>query len=65
MANNNVPAGSRINYEDDIVAVYNEKGELVEKGLFDYSCYKEEHAKWDEKAGNYILPHGYRMVCLS
>ena len=65
---NKVPAGSRIRYEDDVVAVYDERGALVEKGLLDYSLYKEgfnKEARWDEAAGNYLLPSsGYRIVGL-
>ena len=60
-----IPHGKRINYEDDIVVVYNEKNEIVEKGMVDYSAYKDEPYTWNEKGGYYDLPHGYKMVCVA
>ena len=60
-----IPHGKRINYDDDIVVVYNEKNEIVEKGMVDYSAYKDEPYTWNEKGGYYDLPHGYKMVCVA
>ena len=65
MAKNRIPHGKRINYEDDVIVVYNEKNEIVEKGLVDYSAYKDEPYTWNEKGGYYDLPHGYKMVCVA
>ena len=61
----NIPRGKRIDYEDDIVVVYNEKNEVVEKGMVDYSAYKDEPYKWNENGGYYDLPHNYKMVCIA
>ena len=62
---NKVPGGNRIHFEDDLIEVYNEKGERVESGLYDYSVYRREERKWNEKDQNYDLPHGYKMVGLT
>lgn len=59
-----IPHGKRINYEDDLIMVYNEKNEVVEKGIVDYSVYKDEPYTWNEAGGYYDLPHGYKMVCV-
>ena len=61
-----IPHGKEINYEDDLIAVYNEKGEVVEKGIVDYSAYKDEPYEWNEKGGYYELVNlpGYKMVCV-
>ena len=65
MAKSKIPHGKRINYEDDVIVVYNEKNEIVEKGIVDYSAYKDEPYTWNEKGGYYDLPHGYKMVCVA
>lgn len=61
-----VPKGRRLNYDDDIVTVYDEKGKKVSEGMWDYSPYNNDETyetmKWDDTAKNYKLAHGYRMV---
>ena len=57
-----VPSGKRINYDDDIVAVYDDKGKKVYEGMLDYSPYQLDDSKWNEKDKNYDLPKGYKMV---
>lgn len=57
-----VPSGHRIQYEDDLVEVYDDKGKKVYSGLFDYCDYKDENYKWNETDKNYDLPHGYKLV---
>lgn len=57
-----VPKGGRLNYDDDIVAVYDAQGKEVERGIYDESAYKGEDMKWNERDGNYDLRYGYKMV---
>ena len=57
-----VPRGGHLNYDDDEVAVYDDKGREVERGIYDYSAYKGENMRWNERDGNYDLRHGYKMV---
>ena len=60
-----VPKGKRINYDDDIVEVYDNKGKKVYSGTLDYCPYKDDlddNGKWNDKDGNYDLPQGYKMV---
>ena len=61
-----IPYGKEINYEDDLIVVYNEKDEVVEKGIVDYSEFKDEPYEWNEKGGYYELINlpGYKMVCV-
>ena len=58
----NIPRGKRVRYEDDLVRVYNDKGEVDYEGLLDYCPYKYDGYTWNEKDGCYDLPHGYRMI---
>lgn len=57
-----VPSGKKVSYEDDIVAVYDDKGKKVYEGMLDYSPYQLDDSKWNEKDKNYDLPKGYKMV---
>ena len=59
-----IPHGIEIQYEDDFVYVFNEKDELMYKGILDYCPYKDEAYRWNEKDGCYDLVDlpGYRMV---
>jgi hypothetical protein len=57
-----VPSGHHIQYDDDLVEVYDDKGKKVYSGLLDYCDYKYENYKWNETDKNYDLPHGYKMV---
>ena len=60
--NSKVPGGKRVNYEDDFVEVYDDKGKKVYSGILDDTPYKDEDYRWNEKDKNYDLPHGYKMV---
>ena len=61
-----IPKGKRLGYDDDIVSVYDEKGKKVSEEMWDYSPYNNDETydsmKWDDKAGNYTIAHGYRLV---
>lgn len=57
-----VPSGKKISYEDDIVAVYDNKGKKVYEGILDYSPYQLDDSKWNATDKNYDLPKGYKMV---
>ena len=57
-----VPSGKKISYEDDIVAVYDNKGKKVYEGMLDYSPYQLDDSKWNATDKNYDLPKGYKMV---
>jgi len=61
-----IPKGKKLNYDDDIVTVYDEKGKKVSEGMWDYSPYNNDETydtmKWDDTAKNYKLANGYRMV---
>ena len=55
----------QIEFEDDIVVVYNTKNEIVYKGTVDYCPYKDEPYTWDKAKGYYLLRNGYRMECIA
>lgn len=57
-----VPSGKKISYDDDIVAVYDNKGKKVYEGILDYSPYQLDDRKWNATDKNYDLPKGYKMV---
>lgn len=61
-----IPKGKELNYDDDIVSIYDDKGKKVSEGMWDYSPYNNDDTydtmKWDDTAKNYKLAHGYRMV---
>lgn len=59
-----VPSGKKVGFDDDGVAVYNDKGEIVYEGILDYCPYKYDDYRWNEADGNYDLPQGYKMVGL-
>ena len=60
-----VPKGCKVDFEDSMVEVYDEKGNLEYSGILDYCPYKEEfdeNGKWNDKDQNYDLPGGYKLV---
>lgn len=62
-----VPSGSMILCEDDIVRVYDEKGNMVYNDSLDYCPYKNdfnEHGRWNSNDGNYDLLNGYKLVVI-
>ena len=60
---NTYPEGKRIQYEDDLVVVYDPSGEEIYKGMEDYEPMKDENWKWDMFHGYYTF-NGYVKVCL-
>ena len=60
-----IPYGKRINYEDDVVLVYDNKGNIVYKGIVDYCPYKDDPYTWNEAGGYYDLEQGYKMTCIA
>lgn len=52
-----------IEYEDDLVVVYDSGGEEVYKGLEDYEPYKDENWEWDSNSNTYKC-NGFTKVCL-
>lgn len=61
-----IPKGKKLNYDDDIVSVYDEKGKKVSEEMWDYSPYNNDETydsmKWDDTAKNYKIANGYRLV---
>ena len=57
--------GYRIDYDDDLVEVFNDKGKSVYRGILDYCPYKDEPVHWNDKKRYYELPQGYIMVGLT
>jgi len=65
MAKNIIPKGNKVEFEDDIVSVYDAKGKKVYHGILDYCPFKDDfddYGKWNEKNKNYDLPSGYVLV---
>ena len=59
-----IPSGKRIEYEDDLVVVYDEKGCVIYKGMEDYEPMRYENWKWEQNKGYYTLDNKYVKVCL-
>ena len=54
--------GKRINYDDNIVIVYNGKEEIY-RGLEDYEPLKYEPWRWDDKGKHYKLTiNGSKLI---
>ena len=62
---NKIRHGKRIDYEDDVVLVYDDKNNIVYQGIVDYCPYKDEPYTWNEQGGYYELPYGYKMSCIA
>lgn len=62
---NAIPSGKRIDFDDDIVAVYNPQGKVIYKGLEDYDPHKRDDWRWDGSKGYYTNPDhpGFVKVC--
>ena len=52
----------RINFEDDIVIVYEDDREIY-RGIEDYEPMKDEPWQWDQTTQSYVLKQ-YRKICL-
>lgn len=57
-----VPKSDTHFYDDSFVTVYNERGQVVEREMWDYSVYRGEPMTWNEKDKNYDLRNGYKLV---
>ena len=60
-----VPSGCMILCEDDIVQVYDPKGNMVYHDSLDYCPYKDDfdnNSRWNGEDGNYDLSNGYKLV---
>ena len=55
--------GRKIDYDDDMVVVYDANGNVIYKGIEDYEPHKDENWKWDESIGGYRL-NGMIKVCV-
>ena len=55
--------GKRIQYEDDIVIVYDENMDVAYEGLEDYDPNKDLPWKWDESRGGYVYKDWFK-VCI-
>lgn len=53
----------RINFDDDLVIVYDEDDREIYRGLEDYEPMKDEPWKWDNESQSYKLDK-YRKICL-
>lgn len=53
----------RIDYEDDLVIVYDERGKVIYKGIEDYEPMKDEPWRWDETIKGY-RPEGYVKILI-
>ena len=61
--NNEYPKGKRIEYEDDMVVVYDPAGNVIYKGIEDDEPMKRENWRWNN-IRNYYYLNGYVKVCL-
>lgn len=50
-----VVGNGEINFDDDIVAVYNEEGEVCYKGTDDYNPYRYDDWTWKSDLNAYVL----------
>ena len=63
--NNVIPKGVKVEFEDDIVGVYDSEGNLKYYGDLDCCTFKDDfddNGKWNEKEGCYDLSNGYKLV---
>lgn len=57
------PSGKKIEFEDDIVVVYDKNGSIIYKGTEDYEPMKNEYWKWEKDKGYYTLDNKFIKVC--
>ena len=60
---NNAIDRKQIEFEDDIVIVYDESGKEIYKGAEDYEIMKDEPWKWSSKEKSYSLGE-LTIICL-
>ena len=53
----------RIQYEDDMVVVYDKDGKELYKGMEDYEPHKRELWRWDDSIGGYRF-NGMTKYCM-
>ena len=61
----NNKSGKKIQYEDDLVIVYDKNGKEIYKGIEDNEPMKDENWKYDTSKGHYTLTGGYVKVCVN
>lgn len=54
----------RIQYEDDLVIVYDEKGNVAYRGIEDYDPNKDLDWRWNAAAGHYTYL-GWTKICIA
>lgn len=59
----NIRGTRRINYDDDLVVVYNGDGEIEYKGIDDFNPYKDDDWVWDESIKGYRCGD-YIQICI-
>lgn len=60
-----IPKGKKLEFEDDIVGVFDAVKNCVYYGIFDYCPYKDnfnDYNKWNDIEKLYELQHGYKLV---
>lgn len=58
--------GKKVDFEDDIVSVYDKNGKMLYYGILDYCPFKDDfddYGVWNNQLCCYDLPRGYRLVC--
>lgn len=62
-----IPMGhKKVEFEDDIVSVYDANGKEVYHGILDYCPFKDDfddYGMWDTNNNRYKLPRDYVLVC--
>ena len=56
----NKGSGKRLEFEDDLVRVFDPNGKEIYSGIEDYEPMKDEDWKFDSAKGLYVLPDGYQ-----
>lgn len=63
-----IPKGNKVEFEDDIVCVFDTEDNCVYYGILDYCPFKEDFddcGKWNDKEKHYKLSNNYRLVVLN
>ena len=64
MEENRIPRGKKIGCEDQLVRVYDMKGNVNYEGIWDDCPYKDEEMVWCNKDGCYYIQYGYKVYGL-
>ena len=68
MAKNIIPEGKQVEFEDDIVGVFDTENNCVYYGVLDYCPFKEDFddcGKWNDKEKHYELSNNYKLVAFN